>query len=338
MTAAPETLILDSAAVRELLPMDECIEAMEKAFRALAAGKASFPLRTILWTPDQTGGIGLMPGYLGTTPEGWIGLKAVTVFPGNHGTELDSHQGVVLLFEARRGRLLAIADATEITAIRTAAASALATKLLARADAADLAIFGSGTQARTHLDGMLSVRKLRRIRVWSRNPENARAFAEKESRRHGIGVEPVASPEEAARDADLLCTVTSSREPFLRGEWISPGAHINAAGSSVAACRELDATAVAKSRYFCDRKESTFAESGDFLLAKREGAVTDSHVVGELGDLLTGACEGRQTVEEITLFKSLGLAIEDLAAASHVYSKARERGLGTTLAIGGSRH
>jgi ornithine cyclodeaminase/alanine dehydrogenase-like protein (mu-crystallin family) len=340
--SSSETLILDSAAVRQLLPINECIEAMEGAFRALAEGKAFLPLRTILWTSDKKGGLGLMPAFLGNAggevSEGVLGLKAVSVFPENHGTKLDSHQGVVLLFEAERGRLLAIADATEITAIRTAAVSGLATRLLARHDASHLAIFGSGTQARTHLEAMLAVRDIQRVRVWSRTLENARAFAERESRRHGIEIEPVGSAEEAARGADLLCTVTSSREPFLRGEWLSPGAHINAAGSSVATARELDAPAVARSRYFCDRRESTLAESGDFLFAKREGAVADEHVLGEIGDLLTGRCEGRTSTREITLFKSLGLAIEDLAAASHVYAKARERGLGISLSIGGERH
>ena len=317
--------------------MEECIDAMEKAFVALAEGRALLPLRSILWTPEKNGALGLMPSWLGTTPEGILGLKAVSVFPGNHGTELDSHQGVVLLFEARNGRLLAIADATEITAIRTAAVSAVATKLLARRDAADLAIFGSGTQARTHLEAMLAIRRFRRIRVWSRNPDNAGAFAERESGRHGLKVEAVDAPKKAALGADILCTVTSSREPFLHGEWLAPGAHVNAAGSSVAAARELDAAAVARSLYFCDRRESTYAESGDFLFAKKEGAVTDDHVLGEIGDLLTGRCEGRTSPLDVTLFKSLGLAIEDLAAASRVYERARERGIGTPLPIGGNR-
>jgi ornithine cyclodeaminase len=317
--------------------MRECVDAMQKAFLALAEGRALLPLRSILWAPDKKGALGMMPAWLGTTPEGLLGLKAVSVFPGNHGTELDSHQGVVLLFEARNGRLLAIADATEITAIRTAAVSALATKLLARRDASDLAIFGSGTQARAHLEAMLAVREIRRIRIWSRNPDNARAFADRESKRHGAKIETAETPKKAALGADILCTVTSSREPFLHGEWLAPGAHVNAAGSSVAAARELDSAAVARSLYFCDRRESTFAESGDFLFAKREGAVTDEHVVGEIGDVLAGRCEGRTSPLDITLFKSLGLAIEDLAAASHVYERARERGIGTALPIGGSR-
>ena len=200
-------LLLDHAEVARLFPVGEAIEAMEGAFRALAEGRAVLPLRSILWTPERNGALGTMPAYL----PGRLGAKMVTFFPGNHGTDLDAHQGVVLLFAADHGRLLAILDATEITARRTAAVSGLATRLLAREDAGDLAIFGSGTQARTHLAAMLAVRPIRRIRVWSRDPGNARAFADREARRHGIAIETSGSPEEAARGADLLCTVTSSR-------------------------------------------------------------------------------------------------------------------------------
>jgi len=313
--------------------MAEAIDVMEEAFRALSEGSAILPLRSIVWTPDRAGGLGTMPGYL----PGRLGIKVVTVFPGNHGTELDSHQGVVLLFEPEHGRLLAIADATEITAIRTAAVSALATRLLAREDAGDLAIFGSGTQARTHLDAMLAVRNIRRTRIWSRNPENARAFAERESRRHGIPIEAVGSAEGAARGADLLCATTSSRQPWLEGVWLSPGAHVNAVGSSVASARELDASAVARASLFVDRRDSTLHESGDFLLAKAEGAISDGHIRGEIGDVLTGKIPGRRSPDEITLFKSLGLAIEDVAAAGHLWERAREVGAGVELDLGGRR-
>jgi ornithine cyclodeaminase len=327
------TLLLSAHDVRRLLPMPEAIDAMEAAFRSLSAGEARLPLRTIVWTPDRRGGLGVMPGYL---PQR-LGAKLVSVFPGNHGTELDSHQGIVLLFETERGRLVAAADATAITAIRTAAVSGLATRLLAREDAGDLAIFGSGTQARTHLDAMLAVRKLRRIRVWSRSPENAREFAAREGDRHGVSIDVASSAEKAAYGADLLCTVTSSKEPFLRGEWLSPGAHVNAAGSSVATARELDAAAVAKASLFVDRRESTVNEGGDFLLAKAEGAVTDEHIRAELGDVLTGKAAGRQSPEEITLFKSLGLAIEDIAAVDHIRRRAIEKGIGVEFDFGGRR-
>jgi ornithine cyclodeaminase len=327
------TLLLSAADVRRLLPMPEAIDAMERAFRALSAGEARLPLRTIVWTPDRRGGLGVMPGYL---PER-LGAKIVSVFPGNHGTELDSHQGVVLLFEAERGRLVAAADATAITAIRTAAVSGLATRLLAREDAGNLAIFGSGTQARTHLEAMLAVRRIRRIRVWSRSADNARAFAAREGARHGVSIDVAPSAEEAARGSDLLCTVTSATEPFLRGEWLSPGAHVNAAGSSIASARELDAAAVARASLFVDRRESTVNEAGDFLFAKAEGAVTEEHIRGEIGDVLAGKIAGRRSLDEITLFKSLGLAIEDAAAAEHVRRRAVEAGLGVEFDFGGRR-
>ena len=327
------SLFLSAADVRRLLPMAEAIEAMADAFRALSDGKALLPLPTIVWTPDRRGGLGLMPGYL----PGRFGAKVVTVFPGNHATELDSHQGVVLLFEGERGRLLAIADATEITAIRTAAVSALATRLLAREDAGDLAIFGAGTQARTHLAAMLAVRRIRRVRVWSLSVEAARAFADREGKRHGIAIETPDSAEAAARDAEILCTTTSSRDPFLRADWLSPGAHVNAVGSSVATARELEGAAVARCALFVDRRESTVNESGDFLFAKAEGAIGDDHIRGEIGDVLTGRTPGRRSAGEITLFKSLGLAIEDVAAAEHVWRRATEVGAGVEIDASGRR-
>ncbi len=316
--------------------MKECIEVQARALETLARGKAILPLRSIVWLPEKVGALGLMPGYL--EPQKVIGLKAITFFPGNEGTELDAHQGAVLLFEAERGQLLAVIDATSITAIRTAAVSAVATRLLAREDAGDLALVGSGVQARTHLEAMLLVRRIRRVRVASKDLDKAQAFAARESKRHGISVEPVRSVREAVRAADLICTVTSSREPVLLGDWIAPGAHINAVGSSVPSARELDTAAVIRSRLFVDRRESALNEAGDFLIPKKEGSIGDDHIQGEIGEILAGQISGRQSAEEITLFKSLGLAIEDLACAHHIYAKASESGTARFLEFGGSRH
>ena len=231
-----------------------------------------------------------MPAAL--LPDRVAGVKAITFFPGNEGTELDTHQGAVLLFEAERGRLLAMMDATSITAIRTAAVSGVATRLLAREDAGDLAILGSGTQARTHLEAMRTAREIRRVRVASKDLERARAFAERESGKHGIAIEPVASVREAVAGADIICTVTSSREPVLLGEWISPGAHVNAVGSSVPFARELDTAAVVRSRLYVDRRESALNEAGDFLIPKKEGAIGDDHIVGEIGEVLDRPAAG----------------------------------------------
>lgn len=323
-----DVLVIGQAEVRRLLPMSACIEVMAEALSSLGRGQGVNPLRTMLMKPDRSGLLGMMPAYLANPAA--IGMKAVTVFPGNHGTELDSHQGVVLLHEPERGRLLAIVEAGEVTAIRTAAASGLATRLLARSEAGDLAIVGSGVQAHSHLAAMSAVRSLRRVRVCSKHLENAEAFAVGHAAA-AESVEAVATVEEAVRDADIVCTTTTAREPILEGRWLAAGAHVNAVGSSVRTARELDAEAVSRSRLFVDRRESTLNESGDFLLAREEGAVGDEHIVAELGDILLGAHPGRESDEEITLFKSLGLGVEDLAAAEFVYRQAVEQGLGQSV-------
>ena len=266
-----------------------------------------------------------------------MGLKAVTVMPGNHGTPYDAHQGAVLLFETEYGCLRAMMDASEITGIRTGAVSGVATRLLARDDADDVAILGSGVQASSHLAAMLVARTVRRVRVWSRNDDNANAFSERESSRHGIEIEVMPSSKEAVEGADIICTTPSAREPVLMGEWLSPGAHINAAGSSIKSTRELDTDAVVRSRLYVDRRESTLNEAGDFLFPKQEGAVTDDHIQGELGEILLHQVTGRQSSDEITLYKSLGLGVEDIASAHYIYEKAIEQDLGTWVDWGGER-
>ncbi len=330
-----KTLILSETAVRELLPMEECVDLMAEALRAVSRGDAVLPLRTGVWLPDRSGLLGVMPAYLGSPRS--MGLKAVSVMPGNHGTEFDSHQGAVLLFEPDHGALLAVIDASSITAIRTAAVSAAATQLLAREDAGDLAILGSGVQAASHLAAMRVVRPLRRVRVFSRTPANARAFAEREAARHGIRIETTPDAAAAVQEADLICTTTASREPVLRGEWISPGAHLNAVGASFATGRELDTETVLRARLYVDNRESALHEAGDFLIPRAEGALGDDHIVGEIGEALLGRIPGRRSADEITLFKSLGLAVEDLAAAHHIYTRALESGMGVPLELGGRR-
>jgi ornithine cyclodeaminase/alanine dehydrogenase-like protein (mu-crystallin family) len=331
-----DVLIVDQVAVRELLPVRECVDVMARAFAALARGEAQMPVRQILWLPEKIGALGLMPAHLES--QAAIGLKAVTFFPRNEGTDLDSHQGAVLLFEAGRGRLLAVIDATSITAIRTAAVSGLATRLLAREDAGDLVLIGSGVQARTHLAAMLAVRTLRRVRVASKTPARARSFAEREGPRHGLTIIPCDTAREAVAGADIVCTVSSSREPVVLGDWLSPGVHVNAVGSSVATARELDTSAVARARLFVDHRESALAEAGDFLMARAEGAVGDGHILGDLAQLVTGQVPGRTSSSDVTVFKSVGLAIEDLAAAQQIYAKARATGQGKSVEFGGERH
>lgn len=330
-----QILIVNQSEVKQLLPMAECIEVMAEALKTLSQGKTILPLRPVMWLPEKVGALGMMPAYMEDLQI--MGLKIVSVFPGNHGTEYDSHMGAVMIFETKHGQPLAVMDATEITAIRTAAVSGVATKLLARDDAGDLAILGSGTQAKTHLQAMLLSRKIRRVRLWSRNPGNGRRFSERESTRHEIQVELMPNVQAAVQGADIICTTTSSPDPILFGNYLSPGCHINAVGSSVPFARELDTEAVVKSRLFVDRRESTLNEAGDFLMPKKEGSIGDSHIQGEIGEVLLGKVKGRNSQEEITLFKSLGLAVEDLASANHIYKKALAQGMGTKVELGGSR-
>ena len=330
-----ETRIINQESVPRLLPMAECIDCMREVLTDLAKGLCQLPLRNIMWLPEKVGALGLMPSYWKS--HDLIGLKAVSYFPGNAGTEYDSHQGAVLLYEAKRGRLLAIVDATSITAIRTAAVSAVATKLLARSDACRLAIIGAGVQARVHLEAMRLCRDITSIRVCGKSLDRAKRFAKRESDRHSIKVDPVASVKEAVADADIICTTTSSTVPVLKGEWIKPGTHINAIGASTAPARELDAHAVRISRLFVDLRESALEEAGDFLLAKKEGAVNDDHIQGEIGELLAGKAIGRTSPDDITLFKSVGLAVEDLASAYHIFNNAVRQNAGMKIEFGGAR-
>ena len=314
----------------ELLTMPECIAAMEDALAALARGEVHQPLRSVIRVPNAAGFLGLMPGYRGgATP--FFGLKEVCVFPENPKRGLDTHLGAVLLHSGETGELLAIANASAITAIRTAAVSAVATRLLARQDASVLAIVGAGVQGRSHLRAIPLVRKIRELRVCSREPAHAERLA---SEATGIAsVKVVGSVEEAVRGADVVVTATNSREPVVRREWIAPGTHINAVGSSVATARELDGATVAAASLFVDRRESTVNESGDYLFALREGAIAEGHIRAEIGEVLVGSAKGRTSRDEITLFKSLGLAIEDLAAVALLYEKGRRDGRGTSIAF-----
>lgn len=331
-----KVLIINQKEVPQLLPMGECMEVMVGALKSLANGDVILPLRPIMWLPEKVGALGLMPSYMGSIHS--MGLKVVSVFPGNQGTEYDSHMGTVMLFDAKHGQPLAIMDASSITGIRTAAVSGVATRLLARDDAQTLAILGSGVQAKTHLAAMIEARPIKQVRIWSRNPDAAARFAERESKRYGIEVKAAGTAQEAVENADIICTTTSSPDPVLKGEWIAPGAHINAVGSSVPFTRELDTAAVANAKLFVDRRESTLNEAGDFLIPKKEGVINDDHILGEIGEILTGKVGGRKSPTEITLFKSLGLAVEDLASAYHIYNKALATGVGVSVELGGDRH
>ena len=331
------TLLLSHREVRAHLPMAECIEAMEGAFRSLTAGRSLVPLRTVIRLPDSPNAFAAMPAVVGSGSNAQIAAKIITVFPGNDATPFDSHIGVVLLFGADHGELLAIADASSITAIRTAAVSGLATRLLARPDAQRLALLGAGTLAMPHLEAVSAVRPIKEVRVWSRSPERAQRFAQNVQEKRGVKVIVARTAQEAVATADIVCTITASRTPVLEGSWLAHGTHVNAVGASLAAARELDTEAVRRARLFVDLRESALNEAGDFLIPRSEGAIGEDHIRGQLGELLTGQVAGRQSPDEITLFKSLGLAVEDVAAIRHVYEKALAAGAGTRVTIGGLR-
>jgi ornithine cyclodeaminase/alanine dehydrogenase-like protein (mu-crystallin family) len=321
-------LILSQADVERLLPMGECIDLMAQALLGLARGEAHQPLRMIVRPAGAAGLLALMPAYQGGAKPAF-GLKVVGVFPKNVEKGKDAHQGGVMLYDGETGELKALMNASAVTAIRTAAVSGVATRLLARKDAGDLAILGAGVQARSHLKAMAEVRSLRRVRVASRRLESARAFAEEMAGRHPFPIEAVASVEAALQGADLIVTATSAREPVVQRGWVAPGAHLNVVGASLPAHREVDGATMAAARLFVDRRESTVNEAGDYLFALKEGAIGPDHIRAEIGELLLGSARGRTSGEEITLFKSLGLAVEDLAAAAHVDRRARESGVGT---------
>jgi ornithine cyclodeaminase/alanine dehydrogenase-like protein (mu-crystallin family) len=310
-----KTLVLSHVEVEELLPMLECIEVMENALRALARGEVVNPLRQKMAGTGAPGILGLMPAWMGgATP--YYALKEVCVFSGNPQRGLDTHVGTVILHSGETGEPLAIVNASAVTAIRTAAVSAVATKLLAREDASVLAILGNGVQARSHLEAIPLVRPIREIRTFSRSGGTAR------------------SAEEAVRGADIVVTATSSKEPVLRREWLEPGVHVNAVGSSIPTARELDGETVAAASLFVDRRESTINESGDYLFAVREGAISGpDHIRGELGELLLGTAPGRTSRDEITLFKSLGLAVEDLASVAYLFEAAKNANRGTWIQL-----
>jgi ornithine cyclodeaminase/alanine dehydrogenase-like protein (mu-crystallin family) len=292
-------VFLSEEEVRELLRMEELIPAMAEALRDLSVGKVEQPMRVVLPVTEHQGFFAVMPAYGGA-----LGAKLVTFYPNNIG--VPTHHAMILLFRPETGEPLVTMDGRLITEMRTAAVSAVATKHLARADVSVLAILGSGVQARSHLEALRIVRKFREVRVWS--PRNAKEFARR------FDSTEAASAEEAVRGADVIVVATSSTTPVLRGEWLSPGAHINAVGATRPNWRELDDETLRKARVYVELREAAMKESGDIIAA--------GDVFAEIGEVVAGLKRGRESEEEITLFKSVGVAMEDIAAASLVYKRA----------------
>jgi ornithine cyclodeaminase len=318
-------LVLSEEDVRAVLDMESCIEAMSDVLASLARGELHQPLRFVVRPPaDEL--LGLMPAWRGGT-EPVFALKEIVVSPANSARGLDPHQGAVLLHDGTTGKLRAILNASPITEIRTAAVSAVATRALARSEPSVVAVLGSGVQGRSHVAAMRAILPDAELRIWSRTAEHAVGLA---LAAHATSCETV---EQALDGADVVCTTTSARDPIVRREWLTPGAHVNAVGSSVPSARELDAATVAAAALFVDRRESTLNESGDFLRAVEEAGLDESHIRAELGEVLAGLRPGRGGDEELTLFKSLGLAVEDLAAAELCVERAVLRGIGTEVAF-----
>jgi ornithine cyclodeaminase/alanine dehydrogenase-like protein (mu-crystallin family) len=318
-------LVLSEADVHALLDMESCVAAMEDVLAALARDELTMPLRFVVRPPGSQL-LGLMPAHRGGS-EPLFSLKEIVVAPANSARGLDPHQGAVLLHDGETGVLRAVVNASAITEIRTAAVSAVATKLLARRGVSRVAILGAGVQARAHAVALRTVVADAELRVWSRTPAHAEALA---LEAHAAVCGTV---EEALAGAEVVCTCTAASEPIVRREWLAPGAHVNAVGSSIPAARELAADVVASSSLFVDRRESTVNESGDYLGAVREAGIGPDHILAELGELLVGAHPGRRTESEVTVFESLGLAVEDLAAAALCVERARERGIGTEVSF-----
>jgi ornithine cyclodeaminase len=312
-------LILSGADVAAHLSYEACIPLMRDAMIALSRGRTKQLLRQII---DMQGGraFGTMPGVMPQT----FGAKLISVFPAA-ASGAPSHQGVVTLFDPSTGAPAAIVDASELTGIRTAAASAAATDALARDDARRLAILGTGEQALRHIEAIRAVRPLERVTIWGRSQAKAEVLAER------TGGTVAATPQDAAAEADIVCTVTASAEPILLGRWIAPGTHLNLVGSSRAGPVEVDSDLVRRARFFADHEEGVRRQGAEFLKALEEGAVDEDHLLGEIGAVFAGSLHGRTSRADVTAYKSLGSIVQDLAAGWYLVERARVEGWGTQV-------
>ncbi|MDO4492796.1 MAG: ornithine cyclodeaminase family protein [Clostridia bacterium] len=306
----------DKEQVERLLDPKSCTALMEETLKRQCAGDCTQYVRTAIDMPN-TNVLGLMPAYF---ENGYFGAKVISVYHTNAGTGYPSHQGEILLFAKEHGNVLSVTDAMSVTRIRTGCVSAVASKALANPDSKVLAILGCGAQGHSHLAAISECFPLTEVRCWDAFPACAEGLARVAEERGLRGV-VCATAEEAVRDADIICTVTPAHEPILRAEWVKPGAHINAVGACAPKNRELDSDLMAKARVYCDHVESVFKESGDFLIPLKEGRYGEDHLIGPVGDVLRGVLPGRGAREEITVFKALGMAVEDIACAVYLYER-----------------
>ncbi|MET3525236.1 ornithine cyclodeaminase family protein [Phenylobacterium koreense] len=314
--------VIDREEVARRLTYELCIPIVREAMIAFSTGETRQLLRSIIPLADGRM-FGLMPGALGEHAP--FGAKVISVFPENFAKGRQSHQGLVVLFEPENGAPVCVVHAGEVTAIRTAAASAVATDALARPDARRLALLGYGEQAATHARAISKVRPLEAITVWGRSAERAQAFAAAMSAELGVPVTAAPDAKAAVAEADIVCTVSAAKEPILYGAWLKPGTHVNVVGSSYAGPVEVDNDLVAGSRFIADSREGVLAQGAEFLAAKAAGLIDDAHVVAEIGQVLAGQVEGRQSAAQITVYKSLGHVVQDLASAWALYKETESR-------------
>lgn len=312
-----------------LLTMEACIEAMDQTLREVSAGKTHMLQRFML--PQEKGNAFALMGA-DNLGQGVCGAKII-VFPGAEARANHTNMGIVPLFDSNTGALKAIVDAECITAVRTAATSVAATRLLSREDSTHLALLGAGRIGRLHIEGICKVRNIKTVTVWNRTFERGEECCRWAKESFGVEAIPCKTPEEAVRGADIICTVTQAKEPVLMGEWLKPGAHINAVGACSANARELDTAAVAKSRIYMDQREAVLRDGGDVVIPLNAGELTEDNIIGEVGQALLGQIPGRQSQADITLFESVGISVEDLSAALLIYRLAREKGIGTEVEI-----
>ncbi len=324
-------LILSHHDVRHALPMREAVEAMKRAFAQLSTGQAEVPLRVPVYVPRHNGLTLFMPAYLAADDQ--MAVKMVSVFNDNPARGLPLIHALVVVIDAQTGAPVAAMEGASLTALRTGAASGAATDLLARPDAAVAAVFGAGVQGRTQLEAVCAVRPIREAWVYDVDPQRAQAYAWEMGRQLGIPVHVAASPAEAVSRADVVCTATTSTTPVFDDTDIRPGTHINAVGAYTPQMREVPTETVLRARVVIDHRTASLAEAGDLLIPIQEGRMTEEHIWAELGEIAAGLKPGRQSPDEITLFKSVGVAVQDVAAAAAVLEAARRQGLGVEVAL-----
>ncbi len=322
-------LVLSEREVQRLLDIEELIQALEQAHVQYSTGRAVMPVRLVVPLPEIKGRVTCMPGYL--SDDKALGMKVVTYFQDNPKRGLPVILATITLYSAETGKLVAAMDGTYITAIRTACASAVATKILANPETPVLGILGAGVQARAHIRALCKVRQIRKINVYSLSGKSAQELKAELEPEVKVEIEPVGSHKEAVEESDLLVTVTTAKEPILRAEWLKPGVHINAVGSHRPGLREIDAATLKRAKVVVDSREAIMAECGDILLAIKEGAITENHIHAEIGEILAGKKVARTSDHEITLYKSVGIAIQDVAAAQLVYQRALDQRAGVIV-------